>query len=69
MSFQGFGVEPSIGNGILLEGSLTDFLMMENGTDYLLQEAIMVSTGILLENSVSDFLMLENGTEYLLQEA
>lgn len=30
---------PVISNGILQEGSLTDFIMMENGTDYILQEA------------------------------
>ena len=40
LSFGGFGgVGPSTGNGILLEGSVTDFLMLENGTEYLLQEA------------------------------
>lgn len=29
---------PPAGDKILLEGSLVDFLMLENGTDYLLQE-------------------------------
>lgn len=39
LSFQGFGGGgPVVNNGILLEGSLTDFLMLENGTEYLLQE-------------------------------
>lgn len=40
LSFSGFGggVGPITGNGILLEGSLVDFLMLENGTDFLLQE-------------------------------
>lgn len=33
------GISPSVGNGILLEGSVTEYLMLENGTDYLLQEA------------------------------
>jgi hypothetical protein len=30
---------PSVTNGILLEGSTTSFLMLEDGTSYLLQEA------------------------------
>lgn len=42
LSFQGFGgvtpPGPPGANGILQEGSLTDFIMMENGTDYILQE-------------------------------
>jgi len=29
---------PPVSNGILLEGSLTSFLMLEDGTSYLLQE-------------------------------
>jgi len=37
LSFQGFG-GGGPANGILLEGSTTDFLMLENGTEYLLQE-------------------------------
>lgn len=42
LSFPGFGGAtppgPPGNNGILLEGSVTDFLMLENGTEYLLQE-------------------------------
>jgi hypothetical protein len=41
LSFQGFGggpTPPVITNGILQESSLTDFIMMENGTDFILQE-------------------------------
>lgn len=41
LSFQGFGAAPPGppgANGILLEGSLTDFLMEEDGTSFLLQE-------------------------------
>ena len=39
LSFPGFGgVTPVVTNGILQEGSLTDFIMMENGTDYIIQE-------------------------------
>ena len=41
LSFPGFGggtPGPPGNNGILLEGSVTDFLMLENGTEYLLQE-------------------------------
>jgi len=39
LSFPGFGgVTPVVTNGILQEGSLTDFIMMENGSDYILQE-------------------------------
>ena len=40
LSFQGFGGggPPVITNGILQESSVIDFIMMENGTDYILQE-------------------------------
>jgi hypothetical protein len=41
LSFQGFGggpPGPPGNNGILQESSLTDFIMMENGTDFILQE-------------------------------
>lgn len=42
LSFPGFGGAtppgPPGNNGILLEGSLVDFLMQENGADYILQE-------------------------------
>jgi hypothetical protein len=41
LSFQGFGggpTPPVISNGILQEGSLTDFIMLEDSTSYLLQE-------------------------------
>lgn len=40
LSFQGFGggTPPAITNGILQEGSATDFIMMETG-DYILQES------------------------------
>ena len=40
LSFQGFNPTPGPpgANGILLEGSTTDFLMEEDGTSYLLQE-------------------------------
>ena len=41
LSFQGFGgggPPPPVANGILQESSLTDFIMMENGTDYIIQE-------------------------------
>jgi hypothetical protein len=36
LSFQQLG--PVGENGILQESSLTDFIMMENGTDFILQE-------------------------------
>jgi len=41
LSFQGFGggIGPVTGNGILQEGSTTDFIMLEDGTSFLLQEA------------------------------
>jgi len=32
------GATSAITNGILQEGSTTFFIMMENGTDYILQE-------------------------------
>lgn len=38
LSFSGFAPGPPGNNGILLEGSLVDFLMQENGADYILQE-------------------------------
>lgn len=40
LAFLGFGTGPTpvVTNGILQEGSLVDFIMMENGTDYILQE-------------------------------
>lgn len=41
LSFQGFGgggPGPVTGNGILQEGSVTDFIMLEDGTSFLLQE-------------------------------
>jgi hypothetical protein len=41
LSFQGFGggtPGPPGANGILQEGSLVDFIMLENGTEFLLQE-------------------------------
>lgn len=37
LSFQGFGGGPVVNNGILQEGSTTDFIMMEDG-GYILQE-------------------------------
>lgn len=41
LSFQGFGgggPPPSVTNGILLEGSLTDLILMEDG-GFILQES------------------------------
>ena len=40
LAFQGFGggTPPVISNGILQEGSTTDFIMQEDGTSYILQE-------------------------------
>ena len=40
LSFEGFGtVGPPGANGITLEAAATDFLMLEDGTSFLLQEA------------------------------
>ena len=40
LSFEGFGggAPPVPGGKILQESSLTDFILMENGTDFILQE-------------------------------
>jgi hypothetical protein len=37
LSFQGF-TPSTVSNGILQESSTTDFIMLEDGTSYLLQE-------------------------------